>query len=290
METTLNDTSINNNDVITEVDVDEYDLMGDLFEACDLVEGDEIVKDYISELSLTTLNKCDLYEGTLLMKYASVLWYDGIEILLKHGVDMYIENDIHTSAFMCVMKTYNNMMEQINVGCDSRYTMKALNIIKTHIQNSNDLDYEMVSTIMKNTDLCILHGKSYPISNEEYVKIIKGIAMRTFDGKFEMVDKIVNLFEQYGFTYSNKYLELSLSGSTIYNDGNMHFAFDEMRNFDSTRLLIEKFKKNKIDVSFLSDKLEKIKGSRNKDLISKWILGNDDWQHYYVQILEVLEE
>jgi hypothetical protein len=287
METTLDDVSINNDDDDND---DVRDMMDDLFEACDLVGGDEIVIDYISKLSLNTLNKCDVYEGiTLLMKYSSALWYDGIKILLNHGVDMHVEDDSCICAFMRVLETYNNMMEQINVGCDSWYTMEALNVIKARIQNSNNLDYEIVSTVMKNTDLHISHGKYYPISDEEYVKIIKGLAMRTFDGKFEIVDKIINLFEQNGFTYSNKYLELSLLGSTNYNDGSMHFAFDEMRNFDSTRLLIEKFNKNNMDVSFLLNKLEKIHGSHNKDLISKWILGNDDWEHCYVDILKVLE-
>jgi hypothetical protein len=269
-------------EAISEVDIGDY--MGDLFEAPDLVGGDELVREYLPLIPMKFFNECDQYEGiTLLMKYSSALWFDGVKILLEHGVDMNIEDENGLNAFMYVMKTYNNMMEEIIVGCDSTYTLNALNNIKS----KPNLDCEIIDNIMKRSDLNLSHGKYHPISDDEYLKIIKNLANRTFDGKFEAVERIVELFESHGLTYKQNYLVLSLGNTLNMNDGRSHFVGEGLRNYDSTRYLIEKLKYNNVEIDCLIE--DEICGSHNKELVKKWLSGDIDWKHYYVTILEVLE-
>lgn len=276
-----------NKKVLSDEDIGDYML--DLFEAPDLVGGDELVKEYLQLIPMNFLNKCDQYEKiTLLMKYSNALWFDGIKILLEHGVDINAEDENGLNAFMYVMQSYNNMMEAIMVGCDCRYTLNALNDIKARTNLGEKLDSATINDIMKHTSLRISHGKYYPISDDEYVEIIKSLANRTFDGKFETVEKIVNLFESHGLQYKQKYLLLSFDNTTNMNDGGMHFVGEGLRNYDSTRYLIEKFRDNNIEVdNYLTE--DKIHGSHNNELFKKWTSGDINWKHYYVTILEVLE-
>lgn len=272
-------------DLIVEIIYD--DNMSILFDAPYLVDGDEELKKCLKIMPMKFINNCDEYEGiSLLMRYCDELWFDGVKILLDNKVDINIKNEDGLTAFMCVMNTYNNMMEQIIVSCDSIYTLNSLNIINS-MSDLDDLNCETIDKIMKKSNLILKHGKNSTISDDEYVKIIKSLANRTFDGKFEAVEKIVNLFELNGLIYEQNHLLLSLNNTVNMNDYNMHFSCKDMRNYDSTRYFIEKLKNENIDIDCLTEDL--ICGKHNKELFKKWMSGDTNWEHYYVTRLNELE-
>lgn len=279
------------NTCISVIDVD--DLINDLFEAPDFMSGAEMLNDSLEHVSLEKLNSLDQYEGiTLLMKYCECLWFDGINILLNvNGIDINVEDERGLNAYMYVLNTYNNMMEQLMVNCDCGYTLDALNVVRDSIQNNIDLDANKIDKLLRHTSLHIKHGKYYPISDNEYVKIIKQIATRTFDGKFETVEKILTLFEEKGFgvdvTNAKKYLKLCLEPTINYHDGNTHCMF---RNYDSLIYVLNKLDELNISTTFFLEEVEKtnFENKSEKKLIKEFIIDKSTRKNYYLKMLENL--
>ena len=163
------------------------DTWYEMFEVHDFVDSETSLREGILNLSLDMINGINEDEGmTLLMKYSKELWYEGVAILFERGVDIHVKkNDDEYDAFMYIMETYNKIMEEIIVSCDSCNTRDALNKIKCQINQGIILTYKDIKKLLENSNLNLYH-EYYSITNEEYVELVKQLAFRTFDGKIEL--------------------------------------------------------------------------------------------------------